>query len=52
MHESTVHDGFLLGDNLVAIAALETFLVYVAFMVAVLYLLEVPDDAELAHCCD
>ena len=52
MHESAVHNRFVLEDNLVAVAALEAFLVPVTFMVAVLYLLEVPDDAELAHCCD
>jgi hypothetical protein len=50
MHEAAVDDGFLLQDDLVAIAALEALLVAVAVMVAVLHCVEVPDETEFANC--
>jgi hypothetical protein len=49
MHEPTVDDRFILEDNLVAVAALETLLITVALVVAILDLLEVPYDTELAY---
>lgn len=48
MHEAAIHDRFILEDNLVAVAAFEALLITVAFMVAVLDLLEIPYDAEFA----
>jgi hypothetical protein len=49
MHEPTVDDRLILEDNLVAVAALETLLITVALVVAILDLLEVPYDTELAY---
>jgi hypothetical protein len=52
MHEAAVDNGFLLEDDLVTVAALEALLVTVAVVVAVLHLVEVPDETEFAHCCN
>jgi hypothetical protein len=52
MHEPAVDDRFIPEDNLVAVAALETLLITVALVVAVLDLLKVPYDTELADCCN
>lgn len=52
MHEAAVHDGFVFGYNLVAVAAFQSFLVLVALMIAVLHLLEIPNDTEFADTCN
>ena len=50
MHETAVDNRFILEHNLVTVAALEALLITVALMVAVLDLLKVPYDTELAGC--
>ena len=52
MHEAAVNNGFILEDDLVAVAALKALLTTVAIMVAVLDLLKVPYDTEFANCCN
>jgi hypothetical protein len=49
MHKTTCDNGLVLGDHLVAVAALEPFLELIAFVVAVLYLQEVPNHTVLPH---
>jgi len=50
VHEAAVDNRFILEDNFVAVAALEALLITVALMVAVLDLLEIPNDTEFADC--
>lgn len=49
MHEATINNGVILQDYLVTVAALQTLLIAVALMRAILHLLEVPYHAKLAH---
>ena len=49
MHEAAGDDGLVLGDHLVAVAALESLLILVALVVAVLHLKEVPHHTVLPH---
>uniref|UniRef100_A0A0E0NAP0 Uncharacterized protein n=1 Tax=Oryza rufipogon TaxID=4529 RepID=A0A0E0NAP0_ORYRU len=49
VHEAAGDDGLVLGDHLVAVAALEPLLALVALVVAVLHLEEVPHHAVLPH---
>lgn len=49
MHKSAGHNGLILGDHLVAVAALKPLLVLVAVVVAVLHLQEVPHHAVLPY---
>lgn len=51
VHESALHNGFILQHNLVAVTALESLLIAVAVMCTVLYAMEVPYHTEFAHCC-
>ena len=51
MHEATIHNGIILEDYLVAVAALQALLIAVALMWPILHLLEVPDHTKLAHSC-
>lgn len=52
VHEATVNNWFILRNNLVTIAALQAFLVSIALMGAVLHLLKIPNDTELANRCN
>lgn len=52
VHEATVNNRFILRNNLVTIAALQAFLVSIALMGAVLHLLKIPNDTELANRCN
>jgi len=52
VHEAAVNNGFILEDDLVAVAALKALLTTVAIMVAVLDLLKVPYDTEFANRCN
>lgn len=52
VHEAAGDDGLVLGDHLIAVAALEPLLVLVALVVAVLHLKEVPDHAVFPNGCD
>lgn len=52
MHETTINNGVILRDYLVAVAALQALLVTVALMGAILHLLEVPYHTKLANCCN
>jgi hypothetical protein len=52
MHETAFYNRLVLQHSLITITALETLLIPVAVMSAVLHTLEVPYHAEFAHCCD
>ena len=49
MHETTVHDRLVLQHNLIAVAALQSLLISVTFMGAVLHLLEIPYHTKFSH---
>jgi len=49
MHETTVHDRLVLQHNLIAVAALQSLLISVAFMGTVLHLLKIPYHTEFSH---
>ncbi|KAJ8447400.1 hypothetical protein Cgig2_019394 [Carnegiea gigantea] len=49
MHETTVHNRLVLQHNLIAVAALQSLLISVAFMRTVLHLLKIPYHTEFSH---
>lgn len=49
MHETTVDNGVIFQNYLVAVAAFQSYLIQITSMRTVLHLLEVPYNTELAH---